>query len=274
MTPEEAQRLIERGEGQTVEFKTTFAEERTAVETLCAFTNADGGTVFFGVRDDGYIAGVSLSANTRENFANALKAHTSPLVSPHVDLLTLHDRTVVAVTAEKAPTGEVFAAFDRFKVRVDKTNQNMSPDEVRARLLQGHAEERDRPEFEVRRQGLTRLETQFEPMMQVKHISGEQIATLEWRFRGPRFDMDWRQTNGSVLARAHFTERFDLSRPPKEDDQVGLNEMGFELRFHWRGKRRSQLRRWPITRTGPSASSAASWEMGDEILPPLYADET
>lgn len=269
--------LIQQGEGQTVEFKKTFSAEDKAIRTLCAFANADGGTVFFGVRDDGQAVGVSLGANTRENFANKLKAHSSPLLRPQVDILTVGSQTIVAATVAKAAKGEVFAAFYEFAIRVDRTNQAMSPDEVRRRLLEGKtdsSEERGPPTFEVRRQALRRLETEFEPKMVIGHVSGDQIATLEWRFRGPRFVMDWRQASGSALSRTHFIARFDLSQPPREDDEVGLDEMGFEIRFHWRDRWRHELHRWPLTRrehSGPPPK--VLWDTGDEILPPLYFDE-
>ncbi|MGD0116137.1 MAG: RNA-binding domain-containing protein [Dehalococcoidia bacterium] len=275
MTPEEALRLIQQGEGQRVEFKKSLAEQNQAIEALCAFANADGGAVFFGVQNDGTVLGVSVGTNTLEELANKIAHSLFPQTIPFIDELPLAGKTVVAVTVDKASKGKlVFTGSPR--TRSGRANVQMSWDEVRTRILAAEpdwSEERDRPQFEVRRQGLTRLETEFQPIILVKHISGEQIATLEWRFRGPRFDMEWRQANGSALARTRFTERFDLSQPPKEDDQVGLNEMGFELRFYWRGRWRSTLHRWPISRAGPSASSAASWEMGDEILPPLSFDE-
>jgi len=43
MTPEEALQLIKQGEGQRVEFKKSLAEQEQAIDSLCAFANADGG---------------------------------------------------------------------------------------------------------------------------------------------------------------------------------------------------------------------------------------
>ena len=78
MTPEEAQRLIEQGEGQTVEFKSTFAVANDAIESLCAFANADGGTVFIGVANDRTIVNPQAGKKTLEDFGNTLKANTDP----------------------------------------------------------------------------------------------------------------------------------------------------------------------------------------------------
>ncbi|MDP2936670.1 MAG: ATP-binding protein [Dehalococcoidia bacterium] len=49
--------LIERGEGQHVEFKASFSEENEAIEALGAFANAEGGTVLVGASDTGVIMG-------------------------------------------------------------------------------------------------------------------------------------------------------------------------------------------------------------------------
>ncbi|MDO3377823.1 AlbA family DNA-binding domain-containing protein [Geoalkalibacter halelectricus] len=43
-------KLLESGESQTVEFKTSFGRE--VIETLVAFANAQGGTVLVGIAGD------------------------------------------------------------------------------------------------------------------------------------------------------------------------------------------------------------------------------
>jgi len=52
--------LIAAGESQAVEFKTAFSNE--AVETIAAFSNTSGGTVFLGVADNAQIIGLNLTA--------------------------------------------------------------------------------------------------------------------------------------------------------------------------------------------------------------------
>jgi len=63
LTIQELQRILDGGESQTVEFKSWIhagdARKRTqlAVKELVAFANARGGTLFFGVEDDGTVTG-------------------------------------------------------------------------------------------------------------------------------------------------------------------------------------------------------------------------
>ena len=49
--------VIDRGESETTEFKTSLAEWRDVVKTISAFSNRDGGTLFIGVGDDCNILG-------------------------------------------------------------------------------------------------------------------------------------------------------------------------------------------------------------------------
>ena len=61
LTIPELRRILSGGESQTVEFKSWIhagdARKRTqlAVKELVAFANARGGTLFFGVEDDGSV---------------------------------------------------------------------------------------------------------------------------------------------------------------------------------------------------------------------------
>jgi ATP-dependent DNA helicase RecG len=59
--------LINPGESETTEFKTSLAEWRDVVETICAFSNHIGGMIFIGVGDDCDIIGVDIGKNTIEN---------------------------------------------------------------------------------------------------------------------------------------------------------------------------------------------------------------
>ncbi len=151
MTPDEAKKAISRGEGQRTEFKQGFAEENNAIESLCAFTHADGGTVFFGVRDGGRPSGVDLGRNTIENFANSVRRHTSPPLSPSIEELCVESKLIVAASVPKALDDQLFYAFGRPYVRVGKTNQVMSPEQQRARLQAAPGPSANPPVFRLNR---------------------------------------------------------------------------------------------------------------------------
>lgn len=57
--PQELLELIHSGENITVEFKKSRTEvTKDVYETVCAFSNRDGGHIFLGVKDDGEIIGI------------------------------------------------------------------------------------------------------------------------------------------------------------------------------------------------------------------------
>lgn len=57
---------IPTSESLTVEFKTSFNEN--VIETLVAFSNAKGGTVYVGVADKGEVKGIQIGAETIQNW--------------------------------------------------------------------------------------------------------------------------------------------------------------------------------------------------------------
>ncbi|MCL4458413.1 MAG: putative DNA binding domain-containing protein [Chloroflexi bacterium] len=270
------EQLIEQGEGHYIEFKESLSAENEAIETLCAFANAEGGTVLVGVSDAGLVVGASLGTNTLENFANKLHRSTEP---PLYVSLTSHQvdaKTVVAISVKAPRQGELFYAFGKPLIRVGKTNQVMSPQEQRERLLAGQkdwSEERNCPRFELFSRSLTRTEDKFQPNWNLQQVAGDYVPTIEWRFRGVRFrpPMEWRQVSGAQLKNFTCSATFDLSQPPGRDDLVPEGQIGFEIRFHWRGRLRHEIHRFSLSRA--DRPTKALWDVGEEILPPLYQDE-
>jgi len=214
---------------------------------------------------------LSHAASSRKNLVERLKAAECDLNDSGTDWLTAGDFTPTPSNPAK-PKPKLPLPPTQEALRRD--NEGRKATALFEERQAAWSEQRDRPQLGVSRRALRGLETEFEPSMAMEHLSGEQIGTFEWRFRGPRFPMEWRQARGSALARTHFVERFDLSQPPSEDDKVGLNEMGFEIRFHWRGRWRHELHRWPIARQEFSSPPRVHWDIGEEILPPLYSDDS
>ena len=59
MKPDRLGKLIEAGEGVSIEFKECRTSlPKTVFETLCAFLNRFGGDIFLGVADDGSVSGI------------------------------------------------------------------------------------------------------------------------------------------------------------------------------------------------------------------------
>lgn len=69
---EQIKQLASQGESHLVEFKKSTAQLKSALETACAFLNADGGTILIGVTDNGEIVGQEISDKTKREIGNEL----------------------------------------------------------------------------------------------------------------------------------------------------------------------------------------------------------
>lgn len=113
--------LLQAGEGPALEFKRSTGEMKEGMQTLCAFLNGSGGTVFFGVRQDGKAEGQEVADQTIRDIAQAAGRFEHPAE------LTIHrvrvkpGRTVVAVGVEGGLDARPFAYEGRAYERVGTT---------------------------------------------------------------------------------------------------------------------------------------------------------
>lgn len=123
VTPEQVKLLIHEGEGLTVEFKERYT--RRIDEDIVAFTNAKGGTLLLGVRDDGTVAG--------ERLTNELKAKINSLARNCKPAIAVDFSQVGEVVAIVVPEGieKPYSCGSGFYRRLDATTQKMSHGELR-----------------------------------------------------------------------------------------------------------------------------------------------
>jgi hypothetical protein len=98
--------IIAQGEGQHVEFKRQLPDNardsrRTVFKTITAFANGQGGSVLFGVTDNGEVVGIAdHNADASDRFYNMLRSSASPTPPCHVHVQTLGDKRVLVVEVE------------------------------------------------------------------------------------------------------------------------------------------------------------------------------
>jgi len=119
--PEESiRRLIAKGEGRTIEFKSTMRmnlhtqkpgkEIETAwLKAVVAFMNTDGGTLLLGVADDGNPVGLEADGFVTEDkcrlhFKNLVNQHIGAELSRYLrfDLIRLEDRQIGVVSCSRS----------------------------------------------------------------------------------------------------------------------------------------------------------------------------
>ena len=148
MIPDTLKTLLAAGEDSRRQFKRDVTNADALAAEMAAFANADGGTLFLGVADDGSVPGLSRGDVSRINqlISNAASQHVkSPLTVKTENILVDGDRVVIVLTV---PKGQDKPYFDRngviwFKNGADKRRVN-SREELR-RLFQSvdifHADE-------------------------------------------------------------------------------------------------------------------------------------
>lgn len=74
----EIEKLIQQGESNTLEFKSSLAELKKAMTTVCALLNREGGSVLIGVKNDGRLVGQTISEATHQEIARELNKFEPP----------------------------------------------------------------------------------------------------------------------------------------------------------------------------------------------------
>ena len=124
---------LPKAESLTVEFKTSFNED--VIETLVAFSNAKGGTVFIGVSDTGKVQGITVGKETIQNWLNEIKNKTNPQIIADADILDIDNKTVISLNISEYPIKPISTRGKYFK-RVSNSNHLLSTTEVANMHLQ------------------------------------------------------------------------------------------------------------------------------------------
>lgn len=125
--------LIERGETDNSEFKTSLSDSRRIIETIAALATRGGGTVLVGLRDDGTLVGVNLGAGALERFVQQVLAGTDPTV--YIDATTHEVDGLTLLRVDVPPGDGPHLAFGRAFYRSGPTTVAMGRDEYERRLL-------------------------------------------------------------------------------------------------------------------------------------------
>ena len=114
--------LIPRGEGSAVEFKRSLTKD--VGRELCAFANADGGTILIGVSDSGEIVGAANHNRLKSRLQSTARS-ADPPIELEVESAGRVLRVVVPPQKRKP-----YSFGGRFFMRIGANSQQMSNAEV------------------------------------------------------------------------------------------------------------------------------------------------
>ncbi|MDD2205263.1 MAG: putative DNA binding domain-containing protein [Bacteroidales bacterium] len=127
MNNKDLQQIFTNGENEAVEFKASF--NMGVIESLSAFSNSKGGTVFVGVTDAGKICGVALAAESIPQWCNEIKSKTEPVLLPDVDIYEVEDKKIVAFSIQEYPVKPI-SLQGKFYKRIAHSNHLMNSAEI------------------------------------------------------------------------------------------------------------------------------------------------
>lgn len=127
--------LINKGEGDTLEFKESLKEEKEILETICAFLNSKGGTILVGVDDRGKIKGIELGKGTVEDLLNRIKFKIEPSVIPQIEAISVDGRYVLRITVQEGLDKPYLFNGIAYR-RVGRSNHRVSREELERMVLE------------------------------------------------------------------------------------------------------------------------------------------
>ena len=127
MNNKELLHIISQSENSFVEFKEIFNKQ--VIETIVAFANTKGGSIFIGVNDKNNIIGIKSDNETLQNWHNQIKLSTEPSVFPDIELIEIENKIVAYIKVNEFPVKPISAKGKYFK-RVKNSNHQMSLTEI------------------------------------------------------------------------------------------------------------------------------------------------
>ena len=100
----DVEQLIEAGEGFGVEFKRRISSAEKISRTLISFANTKGGTILFGVDDDGSIVGVESEKSEVELIETAGREFCDPQIHPRIDIVPVDGKDVILCHVDESKT--------------------------------------------------------------------------------------------------------------------------------------------------------------------------
>ncbi len=139
--PKYLQELIDRREGQQLDFKFEISDTKKIARTLVAFANTDGGKLLIGVKDNGRIAGVRTDEELYMVQA-AANMYCRPKVDFYFRSWQVKDKMVLEVTIPKSDRAPHYAfdEKDRWRAYIRVNDKNFAVNNVQLRVWKSQKE--------------------------------------------------------------------------------------------------------------------------------------
>ncbi len=100
----DVEEFIEEGEGFRVEFKRRISSPEKISRTIISFANTKGGTILFGVDDDGSIVGVESEKSEVDLIETAGREYCDPQIHPRIEIVPVDGKDVILCHIDESRT--------------------------------------------------------------------------------------------------------------------------------------------------------------------------
>jgi ATP-dependent DNA helicase RecG len=112
-------------ESETVELKKSLAEAKQGLVSMAAILNKhQAGTLWFGVRNNGTIAGIDANEKTLRDLSQSIAAHIEPKIFPRISEVTIDGKQCIKI--EFAGDDTPYFAYGRAFMRVADEDRQLS----------------------------------------------------------------------------------------------------------------------------------------------------
>lgn len=117
-------------ESEHIEFKESLGQLSRALESIVAMINKSGTcTIYFGVKDDGSIVGVSVGNKTLKDISQTIAEHIKPTIIPKITEEQYEDKIVIKL--EASGTNTPYSSNGNYFIRSGNENKKVDPDTMR-----------------------------------------------------------------------------------------------------------------------------------------------
>jgi len=116
-------------ESEVLELKKSTSELKEAVISIVSILNKHRhGKIYFGIKNDGTIAGQRIGENTIREISKTISDHIEPKIYPKIRELSVHGKTCIAV--EFSGNEVPYFAYGRAYIRTGDENRQLSRAEL------------------------------------------------------------------------------------------------------------------------------------------------
>lgn len=122
-----------RRESETIEFKKSTAELKSGVVSIAAILNKHGyGELYFGIKDDGTVAGQTVGRNTIKEVTQMIVDNIEPKIYPKIEAKEIMGKECVIV--EFKGSNSPYFAHGRAYIRVGESDKQMTAKQIEEQI--------------------------------------------------------------------------------------------------------------------------------------------